>query len=481
MPPTSADEVENVVVICTDQQRVDALGCYGNDAVRTPNVDGIADRGARFDRAYTPAAICGPARAAMVSGVRPHRNGVLRNVEESDGAPLSDRFPCYPQVLRDAGYNAGLAGKWHVGEHPREFGLDGEHYPGWHQTLDHPDYNDYLDENDLPRFDGDALEDAFPGDGEQYQSGAVDPRPVEASFPYFLAERAIEQLEGYADEDRPFYQSVHFFGPHNPYYLPREYFELYDPAAVDLPESAIKETFQGKPAAHLAQREFSNLESLAIEDWHRYIAAYWGFVTLIDEQVGRVLAALDRLGVREETAVVFTSDHGAFLTAHKLHDKGPAMYEDIYNVPFVAEGLDVTGAREEFVSLLDLAPTVLDLADTEIPDTYDGRSLLDLPADDWRPDVTAEFHGHFFPIEQRMLRTERYKLVYNERDRWELYDLHRDPNELDNRIGDPEYGDVAARLYDRLAERLAARGDDVLDAGQTKLTSVGDVWDPGED
>jgi arylsulfatase A-like enzyme len=477
MPPSTPDEVENVLFVCTDQQRVDSLGCYGNESVRTPNVDGIAERGARFDRAYTPAAICGPARAAMVSGVRPHRNGVLRNVEEAAGAPLSERFPCYPQLLRDAGYEAGLAGKWHVGEEPAAFGLDGEHYPGWHQPLTHPDYEAYLAANDLPSFDGDAVEDTFP-EGQDLQSGGVDPRPVEASFPYFVAERAIEQLESSADADGPFYQSVHFFGPHNPYYLPREYFELYDPADVELPESAVKETFQGKPAAHLAQRHFSGLEDVRVADWYRYVATYWGFVSLIDDQVGRLLSALDRLGVREETAVVFTSDHGAFLTAHKLHDKGPAMYEDIYNVPFLAEGLGVEGAREEFVSLLDLAPTFCDLAGVEVPEVYDGRSLLDLPADDWRADVTAEFHGHFFPIEQRMLRTDRYKLVYNERDRWELYDLEADPHELENRIDDPRYGDVAARLYERLAERLAARGDDVLDDDQRKLTAVTDVWDP---
>lgn len=477
MPPSTPDEVENVLFVCTDQQRADSLGCYGNDRVRTPNVDGIAERGARFDRAYTPAAICGPARAAMVTGVRPHRNGVLRNVEQVEDVALGRQFPCYPRLLREAGYNAGLAGKWHVGEHPREFGLDGEYYPGWHQTLTHPDYRAYLEENDLPQFDGEGLEDVFPADGEALQSGGVDPRPVEASFPYFIAERAVEQLAAYADADRPFYQSVHFFGPHNPYYLPREYFEMYDPANVDLPESAVKETFQGKPAAHLAQRHFSGLDDVAVEDWYRYVAAYWGFVSFIDDQVGRLLTALDRLGVREETAVVFTSDHGAFLTAHKLHDKGPAMYEDIYNVPLVAEGLGVEGDREEFVSLLDLPPTFLDLAGVEVPEVYDGRSLLDLPAEDWRRDVTAEYHGHLFPIEQRMLRTERYKLVYNERDRWELYDLEADPHELHNRIDDPQYGDVAARLYARLRERLAERGDDVLDREQSKLTTVEDVWD----
>lgn len=476
MSTGTASGVENVLFVLTDQQRADSLGCYGNDAAETPHLDDLAREGARFERAYTPTAICSPARAALLTGQRPTENGVTRNVSTPPG--LHERFECYPTLLREAGYEVGLSGKWHVGDHPREFGVDGEHYPGWHQPLDHPDYNAYLDEHDLPRFDPDALREVFPGDGTEYQSGAIDPRPVEASFPYFLAERAIERLREYAATDGPFYYGVHFFGPHNPYYLPAEYFRLHDPDDVDLPESAIKETFEGKPDTHRLQSEYSGLQGLDTEDWKRIVAAYRGFVSLIDDQVGRLREALAELGVAEDTAVLFSSDHGGFVTRHKLHDKGPAMYEDIYNVPLIAAGLGRVGAVEDrFVSLLDLPPTVLDLADAPVPDTYDGRSLLDLAEgpEDWRSAITAEFHGHFVPVEQRMLRTEEYKLVLTERDTAELYDLDRDPNELVNRIGDPEYGDVAARLYRDLADRLDERDDDFLARDRTKLTRLADL------
>jgi arylsulfatase A-like enzyme len=473
-----ANAPDNVLFVFTDQQRLDSLGCYGNDWVETPNLDRLAAEGTRYDRAYTPAAICSPARAAVVTGMYPHRNGITRNVGHDES--FADDFPCYPGLLREAGYNAGHAGKWHVGQPPSAFGLDGEHYPGWYYPHEHEDYLSYLDERDLPRLTGDRLRDAFPEGGASFQSGAVDDRPVEASFTRFITERALERIGEYAaeydDDGTPFYQGVHYFGPHNPYYIPEEYLHYYDPEDVEIPESAIKETLEGKPWAHRVQAKKANLRDVPIEDWRRMIAAYHGWVTFIDHEVGRLLDVLDERGLAGDTAVVFTSDHGAFLTRHKMHDKGPAMYEDIYNVPFLTRGLGEDGGRveERFVSLLDLAPTFVDLAGGDVPDEYDGRSLLSIDGE-WRDRITAEFHGHQFAYEQRMIRDDRHKLVLNEYDTAELYDLERDPNELDNRVGDPEYGEVAARLYDELMARLEAAGDSFVDGPIRKMSRASDV------
>jgi arylsulfatase A-like enzyme len=171
---------------------------------------------------------------------------------------------------------------------------------------------------------------------------------------------------------------------------------MYDPEDVDIPESAIRKTFGEKPWVHKVQRHPSCLDAIPLEDWRRIIAAYMGYVTFIDE-VGRLLDALEELGAADDTLVVFSSDHGGFVTGHKMHDKGPAMYEDIYNVPFIVNGPGFDGEAEDaFVSLLDLAPTFCEAAGVEIPDAYVGRSLFDLFRDDtdWREDVVAEFHGH---------------------------------------------------------------------------------------
>lgn len=478
MAPTDPDRPSNLLFVFTDQQRVDSIGAYGNEWVETPNLDRLAADGVRFDNAYTPTAICSPARAAVVTGMRPHRTGIERNV--SSGASLADEYPCYPGRLRDAGYEVGHAGKWHVGQPPAEFGMDGADMPGWFYDADHPDYRDYLDERDLPELSPDCLVDAFPDDGREYQSGAADTRPAEASFTRYVTERAIERIESYAEDapETPFYQGVHYFGPHNPYYLPEEYYYMYDPEDVELPESAVKETFEDKPWTHRVQSQMAGLHDLSIDDWRRFVAVYHGWVTFIDDQVGLLLDALEECGVADDTAVVFTSDHGSFLTAHKMHDKGPAMYEDVYNVPMIASGFGPSGhVDDRFVSLLDLAPTFVDLAGGEIPNEYDGRSLLDLfgPGDDWRESLTTEFHGHFFAYEQRMIRRDSYKLVLNEFDTAELYDLDEDPNELTNRIGDPAYGDVAADLYVELVDELAAQGDPFVDGPTTKLSKTAAV------
>lgn len=222
----------------------------------------------------------------------------------------------------------------------------------------------------------------------------------------------------------------------------------------------------------------AGFEDLSIDDLRRYIAAYHGWVTFIDDQVGLLLDRLEEHGVAEDTLVVFTSDHGSFLTAHKMHDKGPAMYEDIYNVPLIASGLGESDPVEDrFVSLLDLAPTFLDIAGTPVPSTYDGRSLCELYADspnaeDWREYITAEFHGHFFEYEQRMIRKGSYKLVLNQFDTPEFYDLSIDPNELNNRIDDPPYGSVIEELSHDLINHLAADDDPFVQLPRTKLSKT---------
>lgn len=471
---TDNNKPSNILFVMTDQQRVDSIGAYGNDWVETPTLDSLACNGLRFDQAYTPTAICAPARASVFTGVRPHRHGLQRNTAQSS---IAEEWPCYPPALHSAGYNVGHAGKMHIGQGPDAFDMDGEHLPGWYYPAENEAYQAYLDDRELPPLSADRIRDPFPENGREYQSGGIDDRPEEASFTYFITEQAREQLEEYATTNDPFYMGVNYFGPHNPYYLPEEYATYYDPDEMAIPDSAIKETFDHKPWVHRVQAEKSGLRNLPIEDWQRIIAAYHGWVTFIDQEIGRLLNHLERLGLRDDTLVVFTSDHGSFLTRHKMHDKGPAMYEDIYHIPLIIDGLDLksSSVSDSFVSLLDIAPTILDTAGIAIPNEYDGQSLYRLDDDEWRETITAEFHGHFFAYEQRMIRDNRYKLVYNEHDIPELYDLKNDPNELVNRMFDPKYGDIAADLYTRLKERLNDRGDGFLEGPENKLSRTDDV------
>ena len=479
----------NTLFFITDQQRADSLGCYGNPVCRTPNADRLAAEGVRFSSAFTPTAICTAARGSLLTGVMPHKHKLLANFERNVGYPveLPDGTRLISDYLHEAGCRAGTVGKWHVGVErgPEYYGFEGIHYPGWCPPVDHPDYLAYLAENDLPAFTvTDPIRGRFPNGQPSIITAARYPGPVEGTYPYFLAERTIQMLRRYAEGQQPFFLACQWFGPHLPYYLPDAYFDLYDPADVELPPG-MAETFANKPRVHEHYARHWAFDSYTPDEWRKIIAIYWGYVTLMDEQMGRVLAELDALGLTDETAVFFATDHGAFVGSHKMQDKGPAMYDDIYHIPLLAR---LPGGRrgvvdDHLVSLIDLSPTFLELAGAPVPDHFDGRSLLPLlqsadePSPAWRQQIVAEFHGHHFPYPQRMLRTATHKLVVNPPDIDELYDLQADPYELDNRIDDPAYADVRAELYAALYRELQD-GRDNFYHWMTTMYDVGqDVGD----
>lgn len=457
----------NLLFLMTDQHRVDTLGCYGNPHVATPNLDRLAAAGTRFDRFYTPTAICTPARASLLTGQAPFRHRLLANYERNVGylEDLREDAFTFPGALAERDYQLGLIGKWHVGtqRNAASYGFDGPDLPGWHNPVDHPDYAAYLKERDLPPYRiSDPIRGTTPNGNPGNLLAARLHQPVEATFEHYLATRAIEQLERYAADGRPFFLATHFFGPHLPYLLPDAYFDAYGPDLVELPAS-IAETFEGKPPV---QRNYSahwTFDTIPLDVTRKLIAVYWGYVTLIDEQIGRILTRLDELGLGQDTSVFFTADHGEFTGAHRLHDKGPAMYEDIYRIPGI---IRIPGAapqvRREFVSLTDCTATILDLAGCDTSPAVDSRSLVPLvrgEQPEWPTELLAEFHGHHFPYPQRMIRDEHHKLVVNPESVNELYDLGADPHELTNRYEHPEMRPVRRRLMRRLYDLLRERGD----------------------
>ncbi|GGE94957.1 sulfatase-like hydrolase/transferase [Mycetocola zhadangensis] len=484
-------KASNILFLMTDQHRVDTLGAYGNALAETPVLDELARTGTRFDRWYTPTAICTPARASLLTGQAPFRHKLLANHERNVGylEDLPDGQFTFPEALREHGYNTGLIGKWHAGNEKNAayYGFDGPDLPGWHNPVENEDYLAYLTEHGLPPYKiSDQIRGTLPNGGPGNLLAARLHQPVEATFEYYLATRAIEMLERYTrdreSDGKPFFLALHFFGPHLPYVVPNEYFDRFDPADIELPKS-MSETFVGKPPVQQNYSDHWAFDSMPIETSRKLIAIYWGYVTLIDEQIGRVMEAMDRLGLTDDTAVFFSCDHGEFTGSHRMHDKGPAMYEDIYRTPGIVRipGAPAGQVRDEFVSLLDCTATFLELAGLDTAPAVDSRSLVPLVSGEqpeWSEDIVCEYHGHHFPIAQRMLRNDRYKLVVNPESVNELYDLERDPDELNNVYTLPDMAGVRESMMQRLYDVLRGRGDKFYH-WMTAMYDVGGVgYDP---
>lgn len=485
----------NLLLILTDQQRADTLGCYGAPVCRTPCLDQLASDGLRFDRAYTTCALCSPARVSMFTGLYPHTHGVRTNTESPTlwpTADLPDDVPTLPRLL--TGYRCGFVGKWHCGEtrNPASFGFtDGpDPGPGYGNPYAMPDFEAFLKERSLAHpaaFLRDGGLFAAAPDGQQAvpgcrSSGGRLSGLAEACEPAYVADRATRLLAELGArarrEQRPFFLTVSFWGPHHPCYVPEPYASLYAPADVPLP-ATFRDDFAGKPSVHARWRRSFYREQHAWTDdhWRRVIALYWGYCTFIDAEIGRLLAALDAQGLRDDTTVAFASDHGDTMGGHGLFDKGEFMYEDTYRVPLIvhAPGRTRPGSVcRALVSNMDLMPTLLELGGGPTPPGLHARSLAPLCADPmapWRDDLMAEFHGLRIGYNQRMLRWGDWKYVFNSPDTDELYDLASDPREFHNRIADASCADAAGECRQRLLGWMKATRDPIYGSAWQQLNA----------
>jgi choline-sulfatase len=460
----------NLLFLMTDQHRIDTMGSYGNPHGTTPHLDALGAHGTVFTNAFTPTAICTPARASLLTGRHPFEHGLLSNYEWNSGhrEELPDDVPTISQALRSGGYRLGHVGKWHVGRHrgPEYYGFEGFHIAGALNNYAQPEYVEWLRQRDLPSASlRDPIYSTLPDGSQGHLIAARLDQPTEATFEAFLTDLAIAKIREFAKTSRtgqPFYLACNFFGPHLPYLLPDAWFDRFDPESVELPAS-MAETFAGKPEVQKTYSAYWGASEFDQATWRKLTAVYWGYVAMIDSMIGRILSTLEEEGLADSTAVFFTADHGEFTGAHRLNDKGPAMYDDIYRIPAILFVPGQTPTRTaQFATLLDFAATTVDLSGVEFGPVA-GRSLVpfgsgDAPAD-WPQQVICEFHGHHFPYAQRMLRDHRYKLVVNPEGTDELYDLEADPHELNNVVDVPLYASAVSNLRRRLYDELVRRGD----------------------
>jgi len=457
-------ERNNIVLILTDQLRADILSCYGGNICKTPAIDRFASESVVFERAYTPLAVCSPARASIMTGQYPHNHGVVSNGDKLFPGVLQDNPRLLSRRLEALGYDRWYNGKWHMGGEdpshvPQKFGFPGMQLPGHgNGGYRYPEYQQYLRDKGLKL----EFSEGPVKFGWHYYGTLSGPEESEVSA--LLADDAIRYLES-RDSENPFFLWVNFWGPHAPYNTTQEYLDLYKEVEIP-PWENFCDDGSRKPKVHgLKIPPASDREGWRF--WEPAVRHYYAFMSLIDCQIGRILDTIERLGYKENTTVIFAADHGESIGAHGCQDKGHFMYEETYRIPLMIRLPEQAPRKDDsLVSLVDLCPTILAFAGDREPETgRDGLSLrpyLLEEASEPRNTVVGEFHGLVTPFTQRMAIDKRYKYVWNMGDMDELYDLSEDPYELNNRIEDRTALAHVRRLQQELLQWMVRTRDGAL-------------------
>ena len=449
----------NVVLILSDQLRADCVGCYGNELIQTPHIDALAGGGTRFSDAFSQHPQCSPSRAALMTGRYPHVNGAVSNhtAMAPDEVTLGEYF-------RTAGYRSIGVGKLHL--YPQKEGASftetvlsgGQHSDATSPECLHDDYKTWLRANGYWK----AAEEAYAIHGtdeywDDFQAN-VNPIPAEAFIDSWVGDRAVDVIRE-QPRDEPFFLFVGLPNPHMPFDCPEPYASMYDPARMPVPET-FGLSLDDKPPIHAAFKRSGrrvNYEHLDEERLRRAMAYYYGAVSLVDDQVGKIVKALEFDGILDDTIVVFCSDHGELLGHYgmltKSIDEYPMLYDVGLRVPLIIrEPGGEQQTVDEPVELIDLCPTLLECAGLDVAPEIQGHSLAaslsggDAPRRDY---IFAESGA------VKMLRGRRYKLVhYPGQPYGELYDIAGDPDETVNLYDDAGHRDVRDRLTRALLDRL---------------------------
>jgi arylsulfatase A-like enzyme len=435
----------NILLLVADDQRPDTIAALGNPHIRTPHLDALARRGTTLTRATCAHPLCYPSRAELLTGCTGFRNGTFSELKLNSGVPL------WPNTMRHAGYRTAYVGKWHTAGRPSQIGYeecDGLYGSG--KKGDEP----YVDFRGQPatgyggwQFQTDA--------GQRFPERGIGLTPnISADF----ADAAIRLIQ--KEDERPFFIHVNFTAPHDPRIWPTGYEKQYDAAMLPLPANFRPE----HPFDHGNIRGRDELLlpfPRTADDVRQELACYYAVISHLDEQIGRILAALDASGQRENTIVVFSSDHGLAIGSHGLVGK-QNMYEHTINVPLVLAGPGVPSGERLSAQcyLRDLFPTLCELAKIAAPE-IDGRSLVPVLRGEQK-----EIHPFiigYFQDSQRMIREGDWKLIwYPKIDRWQLFNIADDSDELRDLISDNHQQARIVDLRQKLRNWLEQKYDPLL-------------------
>ena len=461
--PGKKGKIKNILFLLVDQHRQDCIGCYGNQIVQTPNIDRLARNGIRFNNAYTPAPVCTPARTSIQTGQWAHNHRLIfntqntANIHQVENAGLNEPDPktkFFSHSLKRENWQLSHIGKWHIGTEenkPSDYGYeDAPYYPYYGYPSKHEHYIDYLKKQGVDKFN--LISEKRDPTGLRPYSG-IQEGPQSASIPAYLANQTIDVVKRFSKNDNPFFISCNFWGPHAPYYITKKHYEMYKNKDIKVWEN-FNCDLSDKPGVIKRYGEYWKTGWFTEDILSGLIGEYYGYVSLIDEEIGRILKALEETGELENTLIIYSADHGGSVGSYGMWDKGFGMYDIITRIPMVISHPSITpSASDAFVTLLDLAPTFLDIAGCEIPDEIAGKSLIPILNGNQKSiredHIVTEHHGHQIPFWQRMLRTPNFKYIYNPSANDEFYDLESDPQETRN-------------IIDRIDKRKLDRSKEIL-------------------
>ena len=481
----------NLLFLYTDEQAYNTLKTYGNTTISMPNLNRLADESCVFDRAYVSQPVCTPSRSTLLTGLYPHTNGCIKN-----NIPLKESTMCLPEMIEKADYKTAHFGKWHLGDE-----LFAQH--GFSEWISIEDiYNNYFSEgkdretrSDYCRF---LFEKDFnPENGTYF--GRFEGARLEEQFskPAFLAKQATEFIKG--NKETPFILYVNFLEPHMPFFGPRD--DQYNLSDVPIPENFEQVPTEDQPLkTRLLQQHFYNVGNSGLPlkteaDWRKMISNYWGLCSLIDTHIGKILDSLTENDVYDNTIIVFTSDHGDMMGAHKLIAKC-VMFEEAVRVPMMIKQVSQKRTKRINgpVSQINIVPTLLDLMGEDIPDELQGKSLkpyLECHGDaNITDDVFIEWNGPdnndlFKMVEnvalpswmlkqataedivkvnsdpvRTIITSDGWKFNYSPSGENELYNLNEDPVEVQNLVNEENSKPIVKELTEKIVAWKEKTGDD---------------------
>lgn len=439
----------NVLFITCDQLRYDALGCTGNPVVKTPNIDRLAGEGALFEHCFVQSPVCSPSRATLITGRYPHVHGTKYVWYD-----LDERETTMQGVLNGAGYETWSVGKMHFEPVTSSFGFQKRFVVEGKLFNGDDEYRRHLDRIGKREVYKQHAQRWY---NEQDFGSSPSPLAEEDYIDSFIGSNAVRLLR---QARPPFFFWVSFCSPHPPYDPPKPWDTRYDPRSIPLPDDLHRPQDSRIPEQRSASGGKSYLR-LTDAKFQRVAASYCATISLVDEQIGRLVETLSEMGILDNTLILFISDHGEMMGHRGIIGKGARLlYDHILRVPLIVRypgEFPAGGVISDLAQGTDIMPTILDFAGVTVPFGVQGKSLRPILKQDivpWRDAVFSEGH------EVKMVRDYHWKLIfYPGRPYGELYHLEVDPLELNNLYDHPDYERQRARMIEKLATVLIETED----------------------